>query len=513
MKPGRFAFSVPRPYSTHAPRLGRGNWKMPQCIWMNACGWFGRSVCMPLSRQSLSACFASSGNSSLIHSPLSPRFSNLNGEPMSLPAAEPAASAGRRFAVVGRQLRLVVEGIDVARRAVHAQEDDALGLRGEVRLLRRERRWHRQSRPRSLLVRERREREVAEAGGGRFQKRAPGEHGSAPECIGSLPLSCLQPLRAKNHGCVTSGTETPRWRRVPDRTRPTPRARGEWPRRAPSPVGLCTPSGTSPRRPVPFRQAGGRRSSGTPRGCARSRSSCSSASFSAAASAERITNGLFSRNKPCDGHRRRRSVGGDEARVRRVEQRQRLGQVVADDRQVDRPLRVPRVVDRLRNVRAGPRPNASGPPPTGPSPARATTEPVGGVASSWPLTASIESRRLSASSRRGDIRHRSAFSGSTSNDALIELRIELIRVAHHDALDELLHAPAVVHEGESEMVEQFRDASAAGRRRRSCRRSAPARGRTGAATRGSPSRGPSADCPSKRSSSRVRAGRYLCDRP
>ena len=34
------------------------------------------------------------------------------------------------------QLRLVVEGVDVARAAVHEQEDDALGLGGEVRLLR-----------------------------------------------------------------------------------------------------------------------------------------------------------------------------------------------------------------------------------------------------------------------------------------------------------------------------------------------------------------------------------------
>ena len=57
-KPGRSWFSVPRPYSTHAPMLGRTNWKLPVCSCTAACGWFGRSVCMLLSRHRSSACLA-----------------------------------------------------------------------------------------------------------------------------------------------------------------------------------------------------------------------------------------------------------------------------------------------------------------------------------------------------------------------------------------------------------------------------------------------------------------------
>jgi hypothetical protein len=65
-------------------------------------------------------------------------------------------------------------------------------------------------------------------------------------------------------------------------------------------------------------------------------------------------------------------------------------------------------------ISPAPRPN----PPAFPSPARATADPTGGFSSSCPLTARIESRRLSASSRRGDIRHTRALSGSASNAAL-----------------------------------------------------------------------------------------------
>ena len=46
---------------------------------------------------------------------------------------------GDRLAVEIVELRLVVERVDLARAAVHEQEDDALGLRSEVRRLRRER--------------------------------------------------------------------------------------------------------------------------------------------------------------------------------------------------------------------------------------------------------------------------------------------------------------------------------------------------------------------------------------
>ena len=50
-----------------------------------------------------------------------------------------AERRGQRLAVQSREVGLGVEGIEVARPAGHEQEDDALGRRLEVRLLRRER--------------------------------------------------------------------------------------------------------------------------------------------------------------------------------------------------------------------------------------------------------------------------------------------------------------------------------------------------------------------------------------
>ena len=127
MKPGRFSFSLPRPYSVHAPIDGRLNWKMPVCSWRNACGWAGTSVCMPRSRHSSSACLDSSGNSSEIHRPLWPLCLNFHGEANSL--AKAVRRPRHRLAVEVLELRLVVEGVHVRRRPFHAQEDDVLGPR------------------------------------------------------------------------------------------------------------------------------------------------------------------------------------------------------------------------------------------------------------------------------------------------------------------------------------------------------------------------------------------------
>ncbi len=68
------------------------------------------------------------GKTSEIHSPDSPCWANLNGEPSSLapPRSRPTVDRLARLLV---QLGLVVEQIDVRRPAVHAQEDDALGPR------------------------------------------------------------------------------------------------------------------------------------------------------------------------------------------------------------------------------------------------------------------------------------------------------------------------------------------------------------------------------------------------
>ena len=108
--------------------LGRTNWKLPVCSCTAACGWFGRSVCMLLSRHRSSACLATFGNSSEISRPLCAGWRELPGRFQQLAIAL-AAGLGRRFAVVALQRRLVVERIDVRRAALHEHEDHALGPR------------------------------------------------------------------------------------------------------------------------------------------------------------------------------------------------------------------------------------------------------------------------------------------------------------------------------------------------------------------------------------------------
>ena len=90
--------------------------------------------------------------------------------------------AAQRLAGVGRQARLVVERVDVARAARHAEEDDALRARLEVRGLRRERIalvFVPAERARLRLVGDAREGEQAEAARKRLQRVAPGPTGEA----------------------------------------------------------------------------------------------------------------------------------------------------------------------------------------------------------------------------------------------------------------------------------------------------------------------------------------------
>ena len=115
------------------------NWELPVCSFRKASGWAGRSVCMLRMTHSSSACVATSGNSSETHRPLWPCWRNFHGEPSSFAPGDPARPV-RGLAVVGRELRLVVERVDVRGRPVHAEEDHALGAGREVRGLRRERR-------------------------------------------------------------------------------------------------------------------------------------------------------------------------------------------------------------------------------------------------------------------------------------------------------------------------------------------------------------------------------------
>ena len=85
-------------------------------------------------RHSSSACFATFGNSSEIHRPLLPLGANFHFDPSSF---VPGRLAG--LVVVCRELRLVVERIDVRRTAAHGQEDDAFREPRKMRRLRRER--------------------------------------------------------------------------------------------------------------------------------------------------------------------------------------------------------------------------------------------------------------------------------------------------------------------------------------------------------------------------------------
>src|SRR5437867_2907231 len=80
MKPGRFRFSVPSPYVTHDPTLGRLIWASPQFISINDGSWFGSSACIERITQMSSMLSATRGNNSLTSRPLWPYFLNLNGE-------------------------------------------------------------------------------------------------------------------------------------------------------------------------------------------------------------------------------------------------------------------------------------------------------------------------------------------------------------------------------------------------------------------------------------------------
>ena len=109
--------------------------------WLNCVVFIDRMMAIS------SACCCRYGSSSEISLPDWPRGRNSNGDPSSrgVPLHEREAlafgdDAGRNLlAVVLLQQRLVVEQVELRRRARHEQEDDVLGLRREVRpdLLRR----------------------------------------------------------------------------------------------------------------------------------------------------------------------------------------------------------------------------------------------------------------------------------------------------------------------------------------------------------------------------------------
>src|SRR6185436_6031181 len=80
MKPGRFWFSVPRPYVSHEPMLGRDGRGSPQFISSSDGSWLGSSACIPRITQRSSTDWARLGKSSLTSIPLWPYFLNLKLE-------------------------------------------------------------------------------------------------------------------------------------------------------------------------------------------------------------------------------------------------------------------------------------------------------------------------------------------------------------------------------------------------------------------------------------------------
>ncbi len=77
----------------------------------------------------------------------------------------------RRLTVLAIEARLGVERVDLARAAVHVQEDDAACLRREMRLSRRHRAWL----GAALVEHQARERDGAEAIGAACQHLAPSQ--------------------------------------------------------------------------------------------------------------------------------------------------------------------------------------------------------------------------------------------------------------------------------------------------------------------------------------------------
>src|SRR5437763_829378 len=84
-KPGRFWFSLPRPYSSHEPRLGRENACSPVFICKQAPLWLMLSATIERMTHSSSTHDATCGNSALTSVPHLPCFLNFHGERSRLP--------------------------------------------------------------------------------------------------------------------------------------------------------------------------------------------------------------------------------------------------------------------------------------------------------------------------------------------------------------------------------------------------------------------------------------------
>ena len=80
MKPGRFWFSLPKPYITHEPMLGRVICASPQFMSMSDGSWLGTSACIDRMTHMSSMQVPSWGKISLTSTPDLPIFLNWKGE-------------------------------------------------------------------------------------------------------------------------------------------------------------------------------------------------------------------------------------------------------------------------------------------------------------------------------------------------------------------------------------------------------------------------------------------------
>ncbi len=142
-KPGRSFASLPIPYVTHDPMLGRPNCCEPVLANSFAGAWLIGSVTTARRNARSSTTSAVCGRHSETQDPVSPCWANFRFVARSLGGSlekrvhegEPLAGderLGDRLAVIFLELRLVVEQLELAGAAGHEQVDDALRLRREV---------------------------------------------------------------------------------------------------------------------------------------------------------------------------------------------------------------------------------------------------------------------------------------------------------------------------------------------------------------------------------------------
>ena len=133
MKPGRFSFSAPMPYSTQAPTLGRGSTESPQFISISDGSWFGTWATIERITAMSSMCSAVRANRSLTSMPLWPYFLNVNGDGNAAPVLRSVVSvSGSGWPAYFCQRGFRIERVDVRGPAVQKEVNDPLRFAGKV---------------------------------------------------------------------------------------------------------------------------------------------------------------------------------------------------------------------------------------------------------------------------------------------------------------------------------------------------------------------------------------------